>query len=273
MTHSRLLPLATAVVLTACGAPMTDVTPIDQQPPEGGAIVFALQQISAESSGCADDGPHCASVRIDTLRTAGGGTRAARENIDLYLEHDLVSRLRSFLPEEAASRANTAEALAAEFLAQHRVFVTDFPDAPARWSVEIKGGAVYNTASVTTIDITEFAYTGGAHPNTRRRLVSFDLDSGQLLGVDDLTTDATELTALAEAQLRADLGFGLDDDLETAGFWLPEGGFALPDNLGIVADGVLFHWDPYEIAPYAMGPIDVTVSTDNLAPLVNRPYW
>jgi len=47
----------------------------------------------------------------------------------------------------------------------------------------------------------------------------------------------------------------------------------LPDNLGIVADGVLFHWDPYEIAPYAMGPIDVTVPTDTLSTLVDRPYW
>ena len=273
MTHSRLLPLVTAVVLAACGAPMTDVTPVNKEPSEGGAIRYALKQISAETSDCANDGPHCATVQVETLKTAGGGTQAARTNIDLYLKHDLISRLRSFLPKEAASRANTAEALAAEFLAQQRAFIIDFPDSPARWSVKITGEAIYNTTSVATIDITEFAFTGGAHPNTRRRLVSFDIQSGQLLGVDDLTGDATDLTAVVESQFRTDLGLGPDGDLEAAGFWLPEGGFALPDNLGIVADGVLFHWDAYEIAPYAVGPIDVTVPINTLAALVDRPYW
>jgi hypothetical protein len=273
MIHSRLLPLVTASVLVSCGAPMTDVAPTDPPPTEGGAIVFAQQQISAESGDCADDGPHCATVQVDTLETLGGGNSAVRENIDLYLAHDLISRLRSFLPEEHASRANTADALAAEFLAQHRAFVAEFPDSPARWSIEITAKARYNTASVATIDITEFAYTGGAHPNTRRRLVSFDIASGNLIGVEDLTTDTGELATMVENQLRADRGLGLEDDLEAAGFWLPEGGFALPDNLGIVADGVLFHWDSYEIAPDAMGPIDVMVPAADLTEIVSPRFW
>ena len=48
--------------------------------------------------------------------------------------------------------------------------------------------------------------------------------------------------AQVEAQLRSDRGLGPEDDLEAAGFWLPEGGFALPDNMGVVAEGLLFHW-------------------------------
>lgn len=272
MTRSRLSTLVAVVFIAACGSPTTEIGEVGG-PPEGGAVVFAPREISAESSECAVDDQHCAKVRIQTLRTVGGGTAVLRENIDVYLEHDLVSRMRSVVPEDAGNRAGSAEALAAEFLAQHRVFVADFPEVTARWSFEVSVDAVYNTDSVATLDIVEFTFTGGAHPNTRRRLVSFDVDTGRLLGAEDLTRDVEGLAAVAEAHLRSDRGLGPDDDLEAAGFWLPEGGFTLPDNMGVVAEGIVFHWDAYEIAPYAMGPIDVTIPVADLTEVAAPAYW
>ena len=58
-----------------------------------------------------------------------------------------------------------------------------------------------------------------------------------------------------------------------AGFWFPEEGFALPDNVGVVADSLLFHWDAYEIAPYSMGPIDVIVPAEEIATIIDQKYW
>ncbi len=269
MFHSRhLIVSAVFLAVLACG---TDPTvPIDEN---GGAIRFTLREISAESRACVESEAKCARVKLKTIATTGGGTEAARDNIDIYLIHDLVSRMRSLLPDEVGNPINNAEELAAAFLAEHRAFVEAFPDATAEWSVEISASAITNTPIVATIDITEFAYTGGAHPNTRRRLVSFDVESGQLLGVDDLTTEIDSLTSLTERQLRVDRGLGPDDDLEAAGFWFPEEGFTLPDNLGITAEGIIFHWDAYEIAPYSMGPIDVTVPAAALNPIIAKHYW
>lgn len=269
MSHSRLFVIAIALfVAAACGTEQTN-TVLEN----GGAIRFKIHEISAESRDCAESVAKCARVKLTTIETTGGGTEAARDNIDLYQLHDLVSRMRSLLPEEVGNPISNPEELAAAFLAEHRAFVESFPDATAEWSVEIKASAITNTPAVTTIDISEFAYTGGAHPNTRRRLVSFDVESGQLLGVDDLTTDIGALTSLAEGQLRADRGLGPDGDLEAAGFWFPEEGFTLPDNLGITTDGIVFHWDAYEIAPYSMGPIDVTVPAAELDLIVEKRYW
>lgn len=272
MTRSHLSALAAVVLIAACGSPTTDVGEVGG-PTEGGAVVFAPREISAESSGCAVESPQCARVQIRTLRTAGGGTAAVRENIDASLEHDLIGRMRSVVPEDAGNRAVTADALAAEFLAQHRAFVEQFPDATARWSFELSVDAVTNTESVVTLDITEFTFTGGAHPNTRRRLVSFDVATGRLLGAEDLTPDVDGLTDMVEAKLRSDRGLGPEDDLEAAGFWLPEGGLVLPVNMGVVAEGILFHWDAYEIAPYSAGPIDVTVPVGELAANADLSYW
>jgi hypothetical protein len=269
MSHLCSLGLAFALLaVAACGNQSTDRTPEN-----GGPIRFTIHEISASSRSCAESEAKCARVELRSLETTGGGTEAARANIDLFLGHDLVSRMRSLLPEEVGNRINDIDELTAAFLAGHRAFVENFPDATAEWSVEISASAITSTPVVATIEITEFAYTGGAHPNTRRRLVSFDVESGQLIGVDELTSDVDTLTALAERHLRADRGLGPDDDLEAAGFWFPEQGFTLPDNLGITAEGVVFHWDAYEIAPYSMGPIDVTVPVEDLAGIIDRKYW
>ena len=259
---------ATLLVVVGCGTESTNTIPEN-----GGAIRFNLHEISAQSGDCAESEKRCARVTLKTMETTGGGTEAARDNIDLYLLHDLVSRMRSLLPEDVGSPINNAEELAAAFLAEHRAFVAAFPNATAGWYVEITASAITSTPTMATIDITEVAYTGGAHPNTRRRLVSFDIESGRLLGVDDLTSDIDSLTSLTERQLRADRGLGPDDDLAMAGFWFPEKGFSLPDNLGITTDGIIFHWDAYEIAPYSMGPIDVTVPAKQLSAIVDQKYW
>ena len=269
MSQPRHLAVATSLLfIAACGTEQPKTVPEN-----GGAVRFKTHEISAASRACAESEARCARVKLAFIETTGGGTEAVRDNIDLYQLHDLVSRMRSLLPEEVGNPINNPEQLAAAFLAEHRAFVEAFPDATAEWFVEITAAMITSTPLVATIDITEFAYTGGAHPNTRRRLVSFDVESGRLIGAGDLTTDIDTLTSLAERRFRVDRGLGPDDDLEAAGFWLPEEGFRLSENLGIIPEGVIFHWDAYEIAPYSMGPIDVIVPAEQLTAIVDQKYW
>lgn len=269
MPQIQHLVVAAALVIAAgCAAEPPETVSTD-----GGAIRFNVLETSAQSRSCLDGEPKCARVKLISLETAGGGTEIARDNIDLYLIHDRVSRMRALLPENVGNLLNSADQLAAAFLAEHRSFVEAFPDATAEWTVEITATAIASTPVVATIDIQEIAYTGGAHPNTRRRLVSFDVESGQLLGIEDLTTDTESLRRLVEKRFRIDRNLAPDDDLAIAGFWFPEEGFTLPDNLGIVPDGIVFHWDAYEIAPYSMGPIDVAVPVADLHGIVDRDFW
>lgn len=273
MYHAYRSALILTLLVAACGAPSTGVQPMDATPADGGPIRFNPREISAESRDCGEPGGKCARIKVNFPETTDGGTAAVRENIDLFIEHDLVSRMRGLVPEDVGNGIGNVEGLAGAFLAQFRAFVAEFPDATAEWFVEIAATPIYSTSEVATIDINETAYTGGAHPNSRRRLVSFDLATGQLLGVDDLTAEFAELTSLVEHHFRIAQGLESDADLAVAGFWFPEEGFSLPDNVGVVSDGLLFHWDAYEIAPYSMGPIDVTVPVAELAVLVDRSYW
>lgn len=44
-------------------------------------------------------------------------------------------------------------------------------------------------------------------------------------------------------------------------------------RLFVVSAGIVFHWDAYEIAPYSMGPIDVTVPASELETVLSADYW
>jgi len=273
MKH-RIGQIFSAVFLcAACGAGPTDSPPELDELEDGGPVVFTSRAISAESAECADNTAHCARVSVDTIATSGGGTENVRDNIDLFVIHHLISRLRSFVPEEIGNRFTGADELIAAFLGEHRVFVSDFPETAAVWTIEISTEVLHNTAEVSTISVSETAYTGGAHPNSHRRLASFDVATGQLLGIDDLTIEVPELTARAVKTLRSVQGLEPDADLGAAGFWLEGEDLPLPDNIGVVAAGLLIHWDPYVIAPYSMGPIEIVIPIEELGGIIDSRYW
>lgn len=263
--------LLAVMIVTGCGSPPA---PAGDDMGDGGPVRFDRRVITAENRDCpgGDDAP-CAWVRISYAEPIGGGSTTVRENIEIFLDHDLVGRMRGFVPEDAGRSLVDLDTLAALFLAQYRDFAAEFPDAPGGWYVELEAGPILDTDAVATLDITERAYTGGAHPNSRRRLVSFDVPTGELIGLADLGADPEQLRPLLERQLRLDRGLGPDDDLEAAGFRLADGRLPLTDNVGVVEDGLLFHWDPYEIAPYSMGPVDVLLPVEELDGVVDLRYW
>lgn len=268
-----LFTLAAVAVLASCAGPEAPEPPEAPAASDEAAVRFETREVSAASSGCDTPGEACARVSVVMADAVGGGSQEVLENLDMYSRHWVVSRLREHLPDGVGEQTGAIEELAAAFLAQHRAFTVEFPEAPAEWFIEARAEPLFSSTEVATLDLSISAYTGGAHPNAQRQLVSFAVPSGQLLGADDLTADVGALTAAVERRFREQRGLGPDDDLEAAGFWLSDGRFTLPDNLGVVADGLLVHWNAYEVAPYAMGPTTVLVPTEGLAGIVTLDVW
>lgn len=44
-------------------------------------------------------------------------------------------------------------------------------------------------------------------------------------------------------------------------------------RLFVLAEGIVFHWDAYEIAPFSMGPVDVTVPASEIETVLSADYW
>jgi hypothetical protein len=53
----------------------------------------------------------------------------------------------------------------------------------------------------------------------------------------------------------------------SAGYYF-DNSVEVPANFFLGPEGVGFHWDPYEIAPYAVGPVEVVVPYNQLQGLL-----
>ena len=123
--------------------------------------------------------------------------------------------------------------------------------------------------SVYTADI-EY-YEGGAHGIAERVVMNFDTQSGRLLQLGDVLAPGHEyrlnellLEALFEKTETRTL-----DELHDKGYLYSMDVYA-PQNFAIGKDGITFIYNVYEIAPYAVGLTELTLSYDTLKPLLKE---
>jgi hypothetical protein len=116
-------------------------------------------------------------------------------------------------------------------------------------------------------------YEGGAHGMREARFFVIDPERGRLLRLEDLAggENPGALRELAGAALRRSSGLGPGAPLTEAGFFEEELG-ELPANFFPSPEGLVLHWDPYEIAPYALGPVRLLIPWGELGDLLSPAY-
>jgi len=182
--------------------------------------------------------------------------------------------------EEAAA---SPEELAESFFADFESFRAEVPDNPG-WSFERTVEPIHDDEQGLSFRLTESSYLGGAHPNTVTTYTTLYLTTGQPVALEDLLVDGdpSRLQELAEATFREVRELGPEDDLPAAGFRLGEepggdpvgageAGFVLSDSFAVTDDGLLFHYNPYEIGPYALGATTLTIPWAELDGVVAWP--
>ncbi len=252
MRGSVALALIAALGLAGCAA--------ERAPHTGGATAPALTFVThsfADSSGPCGDARRreCAWVSLRWPEARGG---VAADSLNAWIRVRVMAGTG-----ERADRVEAApESVAARFLADRERFHRDIPAASAAWFVEREVRVLLDTLGVVTLAATDESFTGGAHGMHVARHASFDARDGRRLRLADLVTDPgdTALVALGEREFRATRGIAPGQTLAEAFFFRDQGGrFAFGDDVAIARDGLLFHWDPYDIAPYAWGATTVTL--------------
>jgi hypothetical protein len=102
-------------------------------------------------------------------------------------------------------------------------------------------------------------YDGGAHGSYGTEYRVFDRDAARFVTLQDVF-GADEREALREAvveSLKERFELAESEGLTAAGFFSDK--LILTENFFLSEEGVGFHWNPYELAPYAFGAIEVVV--------------
>lgn len=151
---------------------------------------------------------------------------------------------------------------------QFRVLPPDVPHTP--WHIERTIDVVGDTLGLLTMDVAEFRSTGGAHPTTMHLLYVLDPSTMRTMTLEDLILPGSRdgLRSLAEASFRRARNLKAGESIAAAGFTFPGGNFELTMNVGLTHDGMLFYYNPYEIAPYVMGPTVVVVPWTDLRGII-----
>ena len=249
------------LVAAACSAPPAGA-PLE-------AIVdtpLATEEMSlvAGLDGCDTEAEGCTYLSLRWPRVEAAPTPEGREALEQVISRALLG---SAVSEE---RPESPEALAEEFFREYRDLVAEMPDMAMPWALERVIEIAWSNASLATVRVNEYSYTGGAHPNTIQTYSTLDLRTGHRLALADLFVGGhlPELEAAAEARFRAAHGISPEADLVDAGFWFDDDVFALTDNWGVVGEDLVFYFNPYDIAPYALGPTELKVPLGSLEPLI-----
>mgnify|MGYP002384269420 FL=1 len=212
------------------------------------------------------------SVIISLWQPTDSGAVASK--IREILTDKTIKRLNSYGdPASVAARleANKSPKAAFEvFEKDYNDFKKEFPDSPGCWEVELHGDTVMTTPKVVFYQLDHYAFTGGAHPNSFTSYHAFDGKTGEEIEMKRFVADSVALLNLVEKKFRELEKLAPGVDLEDAGYFLANHKFFIPANYVFTPDGVLFFYNPYEIAAYARGPIELTIPYDELKGIIRK---
>ncbi len=232
----------------------------DTQAQESKAVepyTISYQGTEVREEGC--NGSNCTYVSIQYAVLQGG---LNAEKINNTIEDELREIIKSRLPEPQAM--GSWEELAQKFIEGYELFTLEFPDTKERWYLKIESDKSVLTDAYFTSYILTSDFMGGAHPNYYAMLAVFDLSTGDLVDVLELV-DEEALTMEAERMYRAQHKLKPHDPLDDSGFFFPGGIFSLSANIGIISEGILVVYNPYEVAAYSKGMTSFVVPFSVLA--------
>ena len=117
--------------------------------------------------------------------------------------------------------------------------------------------------------VERYVYMGGAHGSNYRIFYNFDLATGGLLKEKDLFVEGFEepmTDLLLKNMVAQNADFQLVEDLEEYGYNVDE--IHPNDNFFLTDSALVYVFNQYEIAPYALGETEIAVSYDQLKDLL-----
>ncbi|WP_300110576.1 RsiV family protein [uncultured Alistipes sp.] len=118
--------------------------------------------------------------------------------------------------------------------------------------------------SLLVYSISRSSYTGGAHGMYTLSWHNYSIAGGYELALSDLFTPEQQesLLTLIKHKLYEQFEATGDEDLAAQGLF-PEY-IAATENFEVSEDGITFYYNPYDIAAYALGRIEVHISGEEL---------
>lgn len=274
----KLMALLLTLILTACA--QTSMLDVKQAPPPAVApapepVYFTVETREWTDSALAEDGTLLAEYRftlpvLSVWREDGTEVTAAENAAEQKALEAAAAFNEKFDKWAAAEEFGEVVEGAAEYLDMCREWEMDW-GGPYTLGLDC---TVYQTEQLVSVAGTYYSYTGGAHSNTYLLGWNFDLDTGEFFDAKALS-DGTALQdyVAEELTVQACSRAAEADMAPTEMFWEEyETVIADWSSYAVSFDesGMTVAFSPYELACYAAGPQEFTISYEKLTHHLNQ---
>jgi hypothetical protein len=138
-----------------------------------------------------------------------------------------------------------------------QVLENKFPEYNV-FELEISPGEIFQNKQIISFIYNWVVYEGGAHNNFGKFCFTLDKKTGKKLKFGDLIKNEAEFLKIAETEFKIQSGIKENEEISNL-YTFKDNKFHLADNFVFTPAGVIFYYNPYEIAPYAIGMIELAL--------------
>lgn len=135
----------------------------------------------------------------------------------------------------------------------------------------VEGKTIYNADGFICYQVRISSYTGGAHGNTNVVNGVLDMKNGTPLCLADLFSEASlsDLNNLVRMVLVEQNECETIEELISKEIFFSVNDIEVTENFYVNEAGITWLYDPYDIAPYVVGEVSVTLPWDKVYPLLS----
>ena len=202
------------------------------------------------------DGEDCAEVSINYLlcKSPRDFAKIFNDSLQRQLIRKLIAKDTLMDVEEAGNL----------FLSQYKSDKQQF-EGITPYQIQIVDTITFQNHSLVSLQRSGSEYLGGAHPIDWITYWNFK-PTGEVYTQEDLFTDKRKILDLAEKYFRKTFNLSANQELKDGGFVFQNDIFALPKNIGFDKDNLILLYNPYEIAPYSTGIMEVKIPLNEVIP-------
>ena len=231
-------------------------------------VEYEIKSIDESVGPCVSDSTSqkCLIFQVEYPLITGGPTQEVLDQLNENIKSDITNTYT--ISEKPISFDELQKNLSTDY----QKMLHEFPEYSNAWALEINSDILYQDSLFISVATSIYSYTGGAHPNSVQVYRSYDLRTGEPITLEQLLVPGyeRELNQSAEIEFRMSKEIPPNISLKEKGYWFEEGQFSLNQNFAIINKSLVFYFNPYEIAPYSMGPTELELKLTDYAQLIKE---
>ena len=238
------LPLAIMVLLVGCKKEKETLDFED----------FFVEEVS--ETACNSEEENCAFISIHTPLAKPAGS------LSKTINHNIEKHIFVLLDYQEIKNIGSLEELAQLFIDDYETSAEEYQEYDIPWEASVEGRLVHQSPELISLEYKIGLFTGGAHGYTSVSFLNLNPDTGEVFSNKDLFTP--DFKNYAEKLFRKKNGIPEEGPINSTGFFFEDDSFQLPKNIGFLKNKVILRYNPYEVASYAEGGIQLEIPLEEV---------